>query len=199
MEYKELQVLIERKKNKNLYLRVVNDNILYVTCPLRMKDEEVYRFIKDNEDRIRRSIEASKKKLLRSYLYRGGEYFYQFGQMVKINENQNINKLYQDLNKDLLAIGKEYIDKYLPMLKDYGYHQYPELKIRKMKSKWGVCYTQKNLVCLSSFLVHYPRICIEYIVLHELCHFIVPNHSKRFYSLIEQRLPNYKEINKMLV
>lgn len=199
MKYKEYEIIVDRKKIRNMYVRAVNDYTLHVTCPHSMKDMDIYSFIEENEERIKANIEKEKYKESITKIYKGGEFFYVFGERKQIDINQNINKLYQDLNKKLLRIGQEYVDKYKPMLLDYGYYQDPILKIRKMKSKWGVCYTQKNTVCLSSYLVHYPYECIESIVLHELCHFIVPNHSKRFYSIIESRIPDYKEKIKHLV
>lgn len=199
MNYKEFNIIVERKKIRNLYVRAVNDYTLLATCPNRMKDDEVYKFIAENEDKIRNNIQKAKQRQERSSIYRGGDTFVVFGQKKTIDPNININKLYQDLNKQLLVIANEYLNKYIPMLLDYGYHQTPILKIKKMTSKWGVCYTTKNTICLSTYLVHYKKEYIECIVLHELCHFIVPNHSKRFYSLIENRIPDYKEKIKQLV
>lgn len=182
-----------------MYVRAYNDAILFVTCPYSIKDSEIYEFIRENEERIRKNILKEKQKRAVSKIYSGGEFFYVFGERRQIDKNQNINKLYQDLNKRLLIVANNYLNKYRPILLDYGYYKEPVLKIRKMKTKWGVCYTQKNTICLSTYLVHYPSECIEYIVLHELCHFIVPNHSKRFYALIEARIPDYKEKTKQLI
>ena len=85
------------------------------------------------------------------------------------------------------------LKQYLPFLEDYGYHQIPELKCRIMTSRWGVCYTKKNKITISSYLIHYPLKCLEYIMVHEMVHFIVPNHSSRFYELVSANMPDYKE------
>jgi len=72
------------------------------------------------------------------------------------------------------------------------------LKARIMSSKWGVCYTRKNQITVSSYLINYPLKALEYIVIHELVHFIIPNHSKRFYEIIANNMPDYKIANDAL-
>ncbi|MEG2396279.1 MAG: M48 family metallopeptidase, partial [Oscillospiraceae bacterium] len=72
------------------------------------------------------------------------------------------------------------------------------IKIRKMKSRWGSCQPKTGIVTLNSQLINAPIGCIEYVVLHELCHFVQPNHSKDFYSLVSAIMPDYKERKKLL-
>ena len=109
-----------------------------------------------------------------------------------------IRYLYKKTDKDLLAKAEYYMNRHLPFLRDYGYDLTPELKCRVMTSKWGVCYTKKNRITISSYLFHYPLECLEYIIVHEMTHFIVPNHSKRFYELVAGRMPDYKNAQKRL-
>ena len=70
---------------------------------------------------------------------------------------------------------------------------YPELKIRYMTARWGSCQPQKGIITLNSQLIEKPRRCMEYVVLHEFAHFIHPNHSKDFYTLVESLMPDWKE------
>ena len=66
-----------------------------------------------------------------------------------------------------------------------NYHlEFPDVKIRDMKSRWGSCTPAKNSITLNRKLIHYPFEFIEYVVLHEFVHFIQPNHSKAFYNII---------------
>ena len=79
------------------------------------------------------------------------------------------------------------------------YHlEFPEVKIRDMKSRWGSCTPAKNSVTLNRKLIHYPFEFIEYVVLHEFVHFIQPNHSKAFYNIIENYMPDYKTRMEMV-
>ena len=86
----------------------------------------------------------------------------------------------------------------MPMLESYGYNLYPVLNAKILKAKWGVCYTRNNKINISSYLIHYPLECLEYIMIHEMTHFIIPNHSKRFYEIIRNYMPNYKDAEKIL-
>ena len=68
----------------------------------------------------------------------------------------------------------------------------PQIEIRKLKSRWGACFPQNNKLSFNLHLVHLDKSLIDYVIIHELCHFIQPNHSNEFYSEIEKRLPNYR-------
>ena len=73
------------------------------------------------------------------------------------------------------------------------------MKIRNMTSKWGSCMPHTGEITMNLSLIHYPLECIDYVLLHEYVHLIVPNHSKRFYQLIEYHMPNYKKYKSMLI
>jgi predicted metal-dependent hydrolase len=68
---------------------------------------------------------------------------------------------------------------------------FPELKIRKMRSRWGSC-TRKGIVTLNLELIRMPVDCIDYVITHELCHLVEFNHSSRFYELQAQFMPDWK-------
>mgnify|MGYP003300122201 FL=1 len=74
----------------------------------------------------------------------------------------------------------------------------PSLKIRRMKTRWGVCNTKKHSITLNLELYRYDLECLDYVVIHELSHLIEGNHSKKFWSIVEKYCPNYKEIKKKL-
>jgi len=71
------------------------------------------------------------------------------------------------------------------------------VKITSAKTRFGSC-SGKNSVCFSLFLMRYPSECIDYVVLHELCHIKHKNHSKQFYLMLEKYMPDYKLREKML-
>lgn len=89
------------------------------------------------------------------------------------------------------------LEQSLPLFKGYRVPA-PDLKIRKMKSRWGSCIAAKKTVTLNKMLICAPRPAIEYVVVHELAHFVHQNHSKDFYGLVRSILPDYKERKKML-
>ena len=72
------------------------------------------------------------------------------------------------------------------------------LRTRKMSTRWGVCDTRKKIVTLNTELIKKDIDLIDYVIVHELCHFFEPNHSKNFWALVSQAFPNYKEARKRL-
>jgi len=73
----------------------------------------------------------------------------------------------------------------------------PRITIRKMTSRWGSC-SAHNRITLNLLLMTVPMECIDYVVLHELCHFKVRRHGPRFWGLMERLMPDYKERRKTL-
>lgn len=68
----------------------------------------------------------------------------------------------------------------------------PPLRLRKMKRRWGSC-NRRGVVTLNTELVKLPPSLIDYVIVHELCHLYEFNHSTRFYRLLEQALPDWKQ------
>ena len=71
------------------------------------------------------------------------------------------------------------------------------LKITSARKRYGSC-SGKNSLCFSCFLMNCPEEAIDLVVVHELCHIWEKNHGPRFYALLEQYLPDYKERKKLL-
>ena len=72
----------------------------------------------------------------------------------------------------------------------------PELKFRKMKSRWGSCNYADCIITLSNNLAYCTDEQIYYVIIHEFAHLLVHNHSKDFYALVERFCPEYKRIRK---
>ena len=66
-----------------------------------------------------------------------------------------------------------------------------DLSIRDMSSRWGSCSTRSGRIRLSLTLAHYPRECLELIVVHELTHLLEPSHNARFHALMTRYLPDW--------
>ena len=69
--------------------------------------------------------------------------------------------------------------------------QKPEMQIKRMKKRWG-SYTSSGNITINPELIKASSGCIEYVFIHELCHLIERNHSKKFYYLLEQIAPDWK-------
>ncbi|WOD10693.1 SprT family zinc-dependent metalloprotease [Pseudomonas sp. NyZ704] len=73
----------------------------------------------------------------------------------------------------------------------------PQLRILSMQTQWGSC-SPNGRITLNPHLVKAPRECIDYVILHELCHLAEHNHSERFYRLMGQVMPGWEKTKERL-
>ena len=73
----------------------------------------------------------------------------------------------------------------------------PSFRLMTMQKQWGSCSAKGNLI-LNPHLVKAPKECIDYVILHELCHIAEHNHSEQFWRLLTQVMPNWKEVKARL-
>ena len=69
----------------------------------------------------------------------------------------------------------------------------PKMMVKDYKSRWGVCYAKRGYIILNKQLFDKPILAIEYVILHEYVHFLVPNHGEKFHKIMGQLMPDYKE------
>ena len=196
------EVEIIKKNNRNTYIRVKNGKVLVTTNYLTSKNS-IMKLINDNIDTGKKMIDKDKKRLDKQ------EEFYYFGKKYDLiygfNEIEfSDNKIYANNSRDF----KKYLDKEIIRIYkerlDYWYNVFeedipvPNLKIRNMTSRWGVCNIKNHNVTLNYQLSKYDSSCLDYVIVHELSHFIHPNHSREFWSLVGKYYPKYKECRKML-
>lgn len=103
-----------------------------------------------------------------------------------------LDSWYQSKAKTIFA---ERLDAMLPHAN--WVHSSPTFKILSMKKQWGSCSAQGNLV-LNPHLVKASKDCIDYVILHELCHIAEYNHSDRFWRLLTQVMPHWKTVKTQL-
>ena len=206
-KYKEQEYEVEiiKKNNINTYIRIKNDHI-YITTSYFTTKTIIKNLLEKNRKSIEKMLEKNNQRKERQ------DKFYLLGIPYKIiitdqkeviidKENKIIiTKSYEELEKYLK---KEYFNLYQEHLIEY-YQNFkeniplPKLKIRKMKTRWGVCNTKNCTITLNLELIHYEINCLDYVIVHELSHLLVPNHSKKFWSIVEKYYPNYKKIRKKL-
>ena len=213
---KDFEVEIQRKRIRNIYLRIKDDK-LEVTCTYYVADYEVMKFVESKKVWIikanTKKNDNTKLKVKDTIFYRGEEYklvIFDGNRAIKIDEDNKIiyirckgalldralQVFYEYGKKILLQDVNDMLDKYLRIIEEYGYDLIPDINIKYLKSMWGVCYNRKNKINLSARLIHYNKESLEAILWHELLHFVIPNHSKRYHEVIEFHMPRYKEIVK---
>lgn len=207
---------IEYKNIKHLYLRIKDLNTIYITCSKRINYNEIIRFIYLKEDWILNKVNEFENNQRTSYLKIDCSIYYlgqQYNLLLKngspkftINDSDliiyskkgtvedGLNVFYNQSEKYLNKIVEECEPKYLAILNDYGYLQRPNYFYKKLKGRWGYCEVKNNKIVLNKRLIHFPSECIEAVLWHELLHFIVPNHSKRFHDILKLHMPSYQNI-----
>lgn len=201
LDHKEYPIEIIRKNNKNTYLRVKDGKIIVTTNYLTSLTT-INKLIKNNTAFIDKALNKNnQKKEDDSFKLFGNSYDIIYG----FNDTEiDNNKIYTKDNKSLNKYLSKYIYNIYEERINYYYSLFEEnipisnLKIRKMTSRWGVCNIKNHNVTLNLELSKYNIECLNYVIVHELSHFIHPNHSKEFWLLVGKYYPNYKDIRKYL-
>lgn len=199
---KEYEVIIVKKNNKNTYLRVKEDLKIYITTNYFTTKTTIKKLLKQNELEILKMIESQTKKNKKNeyFNYLGNKYevFIDDVDEVKFLEDaifvKDIKQLEKYIKNETKLIFKNHLDKIYNTFTEQI--PYPKLKIREMKSRWGVCNKRDNSVTLNSKLMEFDLEKLDYVIIHELSHFIHFNHSKDFWNLVSKYEPNYKRIRK---
>lgn len=209
MKYKidgnEYEVVVIKKSNKNTYIRVKEDMKIYVSTNFLATNSYVKALLSKNEEIIKEMIEKNIKKNEKK------ELFYYLGNVYDIIIVSTLDEVILDENyiyvKDLDYLNKWLKKECLRIFKerlDLIYNKFeedipnPNLKIRKMTSRWGVCNRKNNNVTINSELIKYNMDCIDYVITHELSHFVYFDHSRNFWNTVGKYFPNYKKVRKLL-
>ena len=86
----------------------------------------------------------------------------------------------------------QYFERLYPHFAARGVPQ-PEIRMRSMRSLWGNCRPARGVVTFNAKLAAVPESCIEYVVAHELCHFLYADHSADFYAALARVIPDWKK------
>jgi predicted metal-dependent hydrolase len=139
--------------------------------------------------RVRQIDEAEYVKYLRGFLY------------LYVKDPTDYKKketLMQEWYRNRARkIFHESLDKVYPKLQKYKV-PYPEIQIRSMKARWGSCLVDFDTIILNFDLIKAPKICIDYVVLHELIHFKNNDHSDHFYKMLYSLMPDWEKRKAIL-
>lgn len=199
----EYDVIVEKKNNKNLYIRVKDDGKIHVTCNYLTTKNMILKVLNENTKSLQKMINRVEKQNEKSnkFFYLGNSYD------IIINEDTNKvvitdDKIYtKDLNM-LEKWKKEEIIRIFDERYVYVFNHFneniksPILKIRTMKTRWGVYNRRNHTITLNSKLIEFDISKIDYVIIHELSHIIHFDHSKNFWNLVSKYCKDYKKIRK---
>ena len=212
-----MEYTVTKKKIKNFIIRIYPDLRIAVSVPLYATNKDIENFIQSKKEWIEITLEKIKvakenkntlkessikilgkeidKKIIESDLERirltdTSIYIYS----KEIDNTQIDKKLLEWKVEKLKVILDEYLNKYTKLLnRNIDYYQ-----IKKLSSAWGIYHKKENYISFNSDLIEKDIECIEYVVLHELCHIFYMNHQKDFWALVEKYMPDYKVRRKNL-
>ena len=219
----KIPIICERKKRKTLVLRVIPKNMqVLFSMPVGTPQSYADNFFEKSKPWLKKQLEKI-LPMLKKHDYTEGDCFYYLGSELPLKilgsekncayiENGNIvieqkTVLSAEQKKALLEkmFAKEFSylinESFLyvsQIFEPYIGKLTPEIKVRKMTAKWGLCRPFKKQMTFSSRLVHLDPELIDYVMAHELCHFVHANHSKDFWSLLEKGMPDWRNLRKKL-
>ena len=198
-------VIVEKKHIKNTYLRVKEDLNIYVTTSYLTPNYLIKKFVNENINFIRKQVNKMEKRLEKKLDY------YYLGEIINVviidtmkRPTFENNTLYvahkSDIEKWYKKQMKEVFKEHLDTIYDRFTENvpYPSLTIRKMSTRWGVCNKKLKKVTLNSELIYKKPEYLDYVIVHELSHFIHFDHGKGFWKLVSENCPEYKRLRKEL-
>ena len=163
---------LERKKVKNINLRIRPDGSILVSANRWVSEKTIENFLRSKENFILRALN-------------------------KADERAKSDTVQYFDEKEIRYLILELCERIYPVFEARGV-RFPQIKFRKMKTQWGNCHPQKGVLTFNTRLMYAPRECIEYVVAHEFAHFLQPNHSQLFYAELEKVMPDWKARRKKL-
>lgn len=193
------KVLVIKKNNKNTYIKIKEDLTIYITTNYLTTKREIKTILDNEKEFLNKALSKAKKKLEKnqSFYYLGKKY-----DIIKVPfENIEIveDKIYVKDDKSLEKWVKKETKCLFKERLEYNYNlfdediPFPKLKIRTMKTRWGVCNKRDLSVTLNSKLIEYSIHEIDYVIIHELSHLVHFDHSKEFWNTVEYYMPDYKK------
>ena len=193
------KVLVVKKNNKNTYIKIKDDLTIYVTTNYLTSKREVKTMLDNESDFLHKALSRARKKLEKE------ELFYYLGEKYDIilvpfeNTEVSNGKIFVKDMKTLDKWLKKETKRIFKERLEYNYNlfdediPFPKLKIRSMKTRWGVCNKRDNSVTLNSKLIKYSIHEIDYVIIHELSHFVHFDHSKEFWETVRMHMADYKK------
>ena len=216
---RELVYRLERKSVKNINLRVHRDGTVVASASRRVTAEQVDGFVTEKADFVLHHLAqfaAQEGKRPEPLKLVTGESIWLLGRPCLLtvvqgpkggvdldergltltarepdNYRQKLRILAKFWDRLCMEVFRETLDRLFPRLEAYHAAR-PSLRIRNMTSRWGSCFSLRADICLNKRLLQAPQSCIDYVAMHELCHLVHPDHSARFYGLLDRTMPGWQ-------
>lgn len=206
-----IEYILSRRAKKYINISVRNNEV-FVSAPKRVPQYEIEKVIRDKASWIKEKLKNQKSmknewKDSNLVWYKGLQYELKvalsakngvdvFGNTIIVStrteEKEYVEKIFEKwIYQQAEETYQREVSRWLSIMEEY-HLEMPRIQIRKMKTRWGSCIPSKKKICLNLALMYTPTACMEYVVLHELTHFIEANHSKNFYFIVQKYMPDWK-------
>jgi predicted metal-dependent hydrolase len=215
-----VEVCKKKIKNMHLYVKPPNGKVT-VSAPLNMSDETIERFVRTRAAWIKRQVEKFEMQPRQSEReYISGETLYVWGKQyfLRIEYGTGRNSLSLSGDKAILTVRetssagqrdnfvrewyrnilKKEIERVLPEWEERTGLVCNSWQTKYMNTRWGTCNIKKRKIWLNLQLAKKTPECLEYVILHELLHFVEEYHNDVFISLMDKYMPYWREIKKAL-
>ena len=223
---REVTIEFERKRIRNINVRVRRDGTLYCSLPYYASVKEAESFIISKQDYLLKSLDSviqdeKTKSLSRQYV--DGEVFAVLGKpyvlkvlessknqcraedgiiTLEVTDTSNYRTKYMTYEKwrrrCIKSVIVDLCNEMYPLFERRGVAMPKKITLGEYKSFWGECFSKRGELKFSYRLFEKDRAIIRYVVVHEFAHFIEPNHSSRFWAIVAEIVPDYKELRKSL-
>ena len=215
---------LERKAVKNLNLRIRRDGSIHLSIPRRTTIAAAEAFLTEREEWILSALARMEARAETHppadavgdslpYLGRTLQILWKDGSPARVEADMEHGRLTITLpdvtDPELRAAAVETFEKaetgrlvmalvphYFPLFEARGIPYPKSIRVKRLKSRFGSCAPQNGSLNFASRLCEYPIPFVEYVVVHELCHFLEANHSDRFWREVERVLPDWREREK---
>lgn len=218
----DITVEVTQKDIKNVHLSVYPPfGQVKIAAPIRMNLDTIRIYAITKLSWIKKQqtkIKAQKREAQREYLTKESHYYLGKRYMLKVIEHKSVPivklkhntiELYirpetdtakrkEILDEWYRAKLKEMIPSLITKWEKVMSVEVKEFGIKKMKTKWGTCNIEAQRIWLNLELAKKPNNCLEYIIIHEMTHLLERNHNTRFVALMNQFMPNWKEVKEEL-
>jgi predicted metal-dependent hydrolase len=211
-----------KQDRKTLSLTVTPDLRIILKCPVQTDSERIEAFLQKKWFWLEKQLSFFKKYQRKIYEkeYVSGEGYLYLGRQYKLvvrrgkedsvslTRGQLIVHTTRDVtngrhNKKLIDewfTNKSttiFEERFAEMLTRFEYKQLPRLSIREMKKRWG-SFLNKDKIFLNPKLIHTSKDCIDYVIVHELCHLRYKNHNTKFWQLLDEKYPKWEKVKERL-
>lgn len=197
---KEYPVVVTRKRIKSIRY-IFRSGVFYVSAPkLFVSKERIVMGLDKFAEKLIKSDTKSKARgedyiyLLgvKVYLDEAGEISFSDGTIIKYKDHDDLDKKLKKWFLGYIEKRHRYYESVMEIKKPY------KVKVRKMSSRYGSNSSQTHSITYSLILMHYTSDVMDSVIVHELAHDKVHNHSKDFYNVVYKYCPNYKALDRRL-